>query len=437
MNRLLSTISVVCLLSLVNVGHGEDWPRFRGPNASGIRNDADIPITWGDNKNLTWKIPLPGPGSSSPIVVDGKVFVTCYSGYGVSGAGEQKDLKRHLVCVDAKTGKVTWERTVAAVLPEDTYRGFITHHGYASHTPASDGQRVYAFFGKTGVIAFDLTGEKLWQTSVGTGSGTRGWGTAASPIVYKNLVIVNASAESQAIYALDSKTGDVVWKVQPSGLASCWGTPVLADTEAGAKELVLAVPNAVWGMDPNTGKRLWTAKADVGQFVCPSAITHGNVVYACGGRGRGDGALVAIKTGGRGEVTNTHVLWTCEQNTPVPTPLFFEDRLYCFSDSGSLFCVDAITGKANYSERLLRGGGGGNRAVYASMIATKGKLIAVSRMHGAYVVAPGATYKNLAINRFAQDSSAFHGTPAISDHRMYLRSNEFLYCIQEETKSRR
>ncbi|HEX6985436.1 MAG TPA: PQQ-binding-like beta-propeller repeat protein, partial [Planctomycetaceae bacterium] len=186
-----------------------DWPRFRGPNGSAVSADTDLPVTWSDAENVAWKAALPGPGASSPVVSNGRVFVTCYSGYGVdrSNPGDPKDLQRHLVCLDPRDGRVLWDRTVPAVQPEDRYEGMLTEHGYASATPAADGERVYVFFGKSGVLAFDFDGNRLWQTSVGTGSAMMGWGSGTSLLLYKDLVIVNANAESESIVALDKATG--------------------------------------------------------------------------------------------------------------------------------------------------------------------------------------------------------------------------------------
>ena len=147
-----------------------DWPRFRGPNGSAVSEETGLPLTWSDTENIAWKAELPGPGSSSPIVSGDRVFVTCYSGYGVerSSSGDQEKLKRHLVCLSLRNGKVLWQKSVPATLPEDRYGGQLSEHGYATHTPAADGQRVFVFFGKSGVLAFDWEGNQLWQTSVGT-----------------------------------------------------------------------------------------------------------------------------------------------------------------------------------------------------------------------------------------------------------------------------
>lgn len=425
-------VSFLLTISIVDVGLGEDWPRFRGPNGSGHSTGKGVPTQWTESRNMRWKLALPGPGSSSPIVVNGKVFITCYSGYGAGNGGKQADLKRHLLCVDAKKGNIIWKQTIKAILPEDDYRGFITHHGYASHTPVSDGTTVIAFFGKSGVFAFDMNGRRLWQKSVGSGSGASGWGTASSPILYKNLVIINAAAESETIYALDKKTGMIVWQAEATQLKGCWSTPILADTSDGTKELVLSVPNEVWALNPDTGKLKWYAKVPLGSFVCPSVISIRGIVYASGGRGRGDGAVAAIKTGGEADVTKTHVLWVSQQNSPVPTPIFYKNHIYCLSDSGLVFCIDSANGNEVFSKRLLRGGGGGNRSTYASMVANSGRIFAVSRSEGTFVIEPGSTYRQIAVNRIENDRSAFHGTPAISSGMLYLRSDSHLYCIGEQ-----
>ena len=174
------------LFIIAGLASAADWPRFRGPNGTGIARDAKPPTTWSDTKNLKWKTALPGAGASSPIVWGERVFVTCYS-------GDVPKLQRHLVCVNRRDGRILWSKTVAATQSEDEMGGRIGEHGYASHTPVTDGERVYVFFGKSGVFAFDFNGTQLWQAGVGTASNEKHWGSASSLILYKNLVIVTAS----------------------------------------------------------------------------------------------------------------------------------------------------------------------------------------------------------------------------------------------------
>ena len=171
-------------------------------------------------------MPLPGAGASSPIVVGNRVFVTCYSGFGVDpdSPGDQSDLRLHLVCADRATGKIRWDQGMEPKLQEQRWAKYMRLHGYASGTPASDGQVVVAFFGRTGVFAFDLDGQQLWCADVG--GRTHGFGTGASPILYGNLVIVNASVESRCLIALDKQNGREVWRAEGDhGFVEIWMAP--------------------------------------------------------------------------------------------------------------------------------------------------------------------------------------------------------------------
>lgn len=442
--------TVVAVLVMAGSAVAGDWVRFRGPNGSGVSpDDKATPVTWSDTENLKWKAELPGPGSSCPIVLGNRVFVTCWSGYGVDrrDPGDQKNLKRNLLCIDRETGKTVWSKEIDAVLPEDRYGGMFAEHGYASHTPVTDGERLYVFFGKTGVLAFDLEGNKLWQTSVGTGSDPRGWGSASSPILYKNLVIVTASAESESLIALDKATGKEVWNQDASGFAGTWGTPVLVDVAEGKQELVLAVPYEVWGFNPETGKLLWYCEVPGSDSMCASAIVQDDIVYVLGDRG----GAVAIRAGGKDDVTKTHILWSVSANARISTPVLDKGRIYWFS-SRVANCIDAKTGERIYQSRLSGGtsadagnntadsgrpsggfsrgfGGGMGGQDYASPVAADGKLYFMSRSGTAYVIALGPTFELLAQNRFASDSGDFSATPAISDGQLFIRSSKYLYCV--------
>ena len=422
---------MVAMLGLVAIAGGADWPRFRGPGGAGISDDKSVPVTWSDTENLRWKLALPGPGSSSPIVYGDRVYVTCYSGYGVSktSPGKLADLKRHLVCVNRSDGKIVWSQAVKAELPEDMFRGFITEHGYASSTPVTDGERVYVFFGKSGAAAFDLAGKKLWQVSAGKMSSNRRWGSAASPVLYKDWVIVNASEEGRAILALDKKTGKQVWKAEGGTLELSYNTPLLVDVKAGRQDLVVALPNEVWGMNPDTGKLRWFAKTEIGGNVSPTVVAGDGGLYIFGGYPRLGSA--GIRAGGSGDVTKTHVMWTSKDSTYVPSPVYLDGKLYWVSDRGVAFCIEAKTSKRIYSETLAGlSTQGRGKLVYASTLLVGGRLYAVTRTGGTYVLAAKPAYEQIAVNRFASDTSDFHGTPAVSDGQMFLRSNRYLYCVQ-------
>ena len=204
----------------------------------------------------------------------------------------------------APTAPSIWAKEFTPILPEHNYTGEGAYHGYAGNTPITDGEKLYVFFGKSGVYCFDLDGKELWHSLVG--NNTNGWGSGASPMLYKNLLIVNACIESNSLIALDKGTGKEVWKAPK--ISSAWGTPVLVTTPEKTQELVLSMQGRVAGFDPETGKELWNAKGH-GGYVCPSVVVHDGIVYAVGG----GGTSLAIKSGGRGDVTDTHVLWRDQQ----------------------------------------------------------------------------------------------------------------------------
>jgi outer membrane protein assembly factor BamB len=344
-----------------------------------------------------------------------------------------EDLRRHLLCIRREDGKVVWSKAVDAVLPEDPYGGLgIPEHGYASNTPVTDGEAVFVFFGKSGVLALDMAGNQLWQADVGHESSNRRWGSAASLMLHEDMVIVNASEESQSIRALNKATGEEVWKAEASALELAYGTPVLADLDDGRKELVIGVPYEVWGLNPDTGKLNWYAETRLDGNISPSPITRDGVVYVLGGY-RSTGS-VAVRAGGKGDVTDTHVLWTSRNTSYIPSPVLHQGKLYWVSDQGIAYCADAATGEAVYRERLPRveGGRGMGKLFYASVVLADERLYAVSRRGGTYVLAAKPEFEMLARNKFTSDDTDFNASPAISDGQILLRSNQFLYCVEAD-----
>ncbi|RMG33054.1 MAG: serine/threonine protein kinase [Planctomycetota bacterium] len=407
-----------------------DWPRFLGPNGRAIAATDRPPLKWSDSQNLRWKAELPGAGASSPIIAGGRVFVTSYSGYGAGFDGRMEDLKRHLSCFDAETGKLLWQQTIPAELPEDPYQGFLTEHGYASNTPVTDGERVFAFFGKSGVWAFDTgDGKRLWHTDVGHESSNRRWGSAASPILFENLVIVNASEESQSIRALDKNDGHEVWRAEAALLELAYSTPAVGKSADGREELVVGTPGEVWGLNPRTGKLLWYAEAPFSGNLTPSVIIEGDVAYLFGGF-RGSGSI-AVRLGGSGDVTDSHVLWTSRESSYVATPVLYQGHFYWIDDRGIAHCMDTKTGRNVYQTRVaLDAASRRGRPVYASPVVADGRVYVVTRLGGTVVLPAAPKYELLAVNRFADDSM-FNGTPAVWKNRLYLRSDRALYCVGE------
>jgi outer membrane protein assembly factor BamB len=411
-----SLVVAFCFGLLTLTVRAGDWRGFRGPEGQGIASDKNLPTTWDDMRIIAWKTKLPGPGASSPITLGDRVYVTCYSGYGTDNGGKQADLTRHFLCLDRLSGEIKWTRKIPAKLPETPYGGFITQHGYAASTPATDGERVYVFFGKSGVFAFDLDGKQLWKASVGT--RTHGWGSASSPVLYKGLVIINAGVESGAVVALNKKTGKPVWRY--GGIQRSWSTPVLVELSGGKTELALSVPGKIVGIDPDNGKELWHCDG-IDDYICPSVVARDGIVYAIGGRQH---KAVAVRAAGRGDVTKTHRLWEQFVGSNVSSPVLVGDYLYWVSDAGVAYCVKAATGEMIYGERLQGAG-----RVYASAVAADGKLYVVTRDKGTFVLAARPKFEVLAHNTFRSDESIFNGSPAVTGGQLFLRSDQYLYCI--------
>jgi outer membrane protein assembly factor BamB len=399
------------LAALASVG--ADWLQFRGPGGAGISGDAGLPTAWSSKDNIIWRTKLPGPGTSSPIVVGKRIYLTCYSGYGLQpGEGEMDQLMRHLVCIDRSTGNVVWTKDFKPVLPESQYKaGNDSQHGYSSSTPASDGQRLYVFFGKSGLYCLDLDGKEIWHTDVG--NRATGWGSSNSPVLYQDLVIVNASVESGSLVGFDKNTGKEKW--QAKGIRSSWNTPVLVTVPGGGTELVVSESSAVIGFDPANGKELWRVTGFRG-YVCPSVVADKDVVYVIR-----DEAL-AIRAGGRGDVTDSHVLWRGKYGSKVSSPVYYDGRLYC--SAGNMLCLDAATGKEIYRSRLS-----GQASFYASALLVDGKIYCVNRSSGTNVVATGPTFKELSYNKFEDDNSRSNASPIAHDGNLLMRTDRYLYCI--------
>ena len=427
------SIAIVFLVScFCAAAAAEDWTRFRGPSGSGVSN-SKLPSTWSPNANLKWKAPLPGPGASSPIIIGNKAIVTCYSGYGLdrNEPGEIGNLVRHLVCIDMASGKKLWQKDVKATLPEDPYTGIgVTAHGYASHTPVTDGKNVYAFFGKGGVHAFSLDGEKLWEAKVGKESDPAKWGSSSSPIVYKNTVIVTASAESQAIVGIDKKSGKELWRQEAKGLDNMWGTPTLVKIDDSRTDLVMCVAKEIWGLNPDNGNLRWFANATASQQSYSSVILEGKRIFAVTGRG---GGSVAIDAGGMGDVSKTNTVWEGRDSASFASPVMHNSKIYSVA-SKILKVIDAKTGKMIKQFRLkgARSGGRTRALDYPSPIIAGNHLYYLDGNGQMYVFDVSDQPKQVALNKVTSDTETFWGTPAVSNGNLVMRSSNYLYCVADK-----
>ena len=396
-----------------------DWAQFRGPGALGITEGKGIPLTWGDNTNTVWKTALPGPGASSPITAGTRVFLTCYTGYGTGGErGDITKLQRHLLCLNLADGDILWNTAVPAEMPEQ--ERIREDHGYASSTPVTDGELVYAFFGKSGVFAFDLNGKQVWQANVG--SKLNGWGSATSPVLFGNLLLVNASVESDSLVALDKKTGKEVWRA--GGVTESWHAPVLVKPTTGPTEVVVAMIKKVAAFDARSGQPLWHCNTGINWYMCPTPVAHKGVVYSVGGRNPNGG--LAVRSGGRGDVTDSHVTWKVNKGTNVPSPILYQGHLYWVHEGlGVVYCVNAATGEVVFEERLSPSPG----PVYASPLLADGRIYITGRGGRTVVIAAKPKFEQLAESTLEDNRGMFNASAAPAGPRLLLRSNRFLYCL--------
>ena len=387
-----------------------DWTQFRGPSGDGTSDDPNLPTRWTSHENVIWRTRL-----------GNRVFVTCYTGYGIEpNQGDMDNLRRLVVCLDRTTGALQWQKEFTPQLPESSYSGGnSSRHGYSSSTPITDGEHLFLFFGRSGVFCLDLKGQQIWQANVG--SQSHRWGSSNSPVLHRNLLILNASVESQSLIALDKQTGKQVW--QTDGIRASWNTPLLVKTATGTTELVVSIRGSVLGFDPDSGDKLWQCDG-IRTYACPSAISVRDVVYVTGGRGQQ--STLAVRAGGRGDVTSTHLLWRVEKGSNVSSLVHHNGYLYCANDSrGIAFCFDAATGEVKYEERLTPR----PDLIYASPVVADKKLFYVSQTRGAYIVAASPSYRFLAHNTFEDDTNRSNASPVISNSHLLLRNDQFLYCL--------
>lgn len=431
MNRLLC-FGLCCVIS-TSIADASDWIRFRGPNGSGVVAGPAIPTEWSADNNLKWKSPLPGKGSSSPIVSGDRVYLTCYTGYGINPEepGNPEDLVRHLIAFDRNSGQELWRASIEGTSEEDPYKGFITQHGYASSSPTTDGELVYVLFGKSGLFAFDRDGNQVWNTILGTKSDPARWGGGTSPILYGDLVVVNAGIVGNKFIALDKKTGEKVWAIEDPSYTNCWSTPTVATTEAG-DELLFQVPLHVIAVDPVKGEKLWTAKSPLDDSTCGSIVTKDGTAYLMGSRA---GRAMAVKCGGRGDVSESNTVWETRLRAGICTPVIVDDTMY-WTTGGIFFAADLESGEYVYKERLPRIGGptgGFPNADYSSPIAVGDQIVLFTRNGESYVIKPGDEFTIIGHNAaFDGDDSAFSATPAVSNGELFVRSEKFLYCISND-----
>ncbi len=402
----MKRFAIVLLLLIAPALHVRaQWPEFRGPTGQGHSSDTNLPLEWSETRNVRWKTPIAGRGWSSPVVADGRIWLTtAVESAGISLRTLAFDLESGRQLVDVEVFHV---KRPAAMNPKNSR---------ASPTPIVDGDRVYVHFGADGTAALTTSGEIVWKTRLPYESQH---GNGGSPVVYNDLLIVSCDGSDSAfVVAFDKRTGKQRWRTmrrQPWDQA--YSTPLVIRV-GDRDELVSVGAYRAAAYDPATGKEIWRVSyADGFSNVPRPVFGHGLVYIATGFQ---EPSLLAVRVDGTGDVTKTHIAWTLRRGAPLtPSPLLVGDDLYIVNDGGIAQCLDAKTGQSHWIQRL-----GGNYS--ASPIFADGRIYFLSEEGTARVIAPGREFRLLATNKIEGDTL---GSMAIANGSIVIRTDSALYRI--------
>ena len=385
----------------------EDWPEFRGPTGQGHAKATGIPTEWSETQNVTWKVPVPGRGWSSPVVKDGRIWMTS----SVDKGGGQS---LRLLGYDLKSGKQLLDKEVVALGDSPKQH---KKNSYASPTPVLEGDMVYVHFGLV-TAGVKTTGEVVWTQKM-----TYNWihGNGGSPVLYKDLLIYSCDgADVQFVVGLDKRTGEVRWKTdRPKGGLMAFSTPLVIATAKG-DQVVSVGGHSAAAYDPLTGKELWVVQYGDGFSNVPRPVYAHGLVYLCTGFYKPE--VLAVRPDGTGDITKTNVLWRVNRQVPLtPSPIIVDDLFYMVSDNGIFTALEAKTGRILYQERV-----GGNYS--ASPLYADGRLYLWNEEGEATVIAPGREFRVLAKNRVDGQTMA---TPAVAEKALIIRTDTSLYRIEK------
>lgn len=391
-----------------------NWPEFRGPTGQGISSATNLPLTWCTNKNVAWKTPINGRGWSSPVLLDGRLFLTT----AVNKVGSESQALR-AKCLDAATGKTLWTTDVF------TRFGMSSAHrknSLASPTPVVEDGRLYVHFGHLGTACLDFNGNVLWRNTSFDYPSKHGNGS--SPVLVDNALIFNCDGRADPfVVALDKTTGQVLWKTPRATTARrkySFSTP-LAYVSNGQKRIISPGSGVAMVLNPATGDELWRVRYDEGFSVVPRPVFGHGLHFLCSGDDSPP-SILAVRAGGQGDVTESRVAWRTERSAPVtPSLLLVGDELYSVTDGGIARCVDARTGEEHWQERV--GAGASASPVYGD-----GKIYFQDEQGTATVIRPGKQFQKLAENRLGERTLASY---CVTDGTLFIRTEQNLYCIRE------
>ena len=400
-----------------------NWGHWRGPTGNGSSLEAQPPVSWGASKNVRWKTPIPGRGSGSPVVWGDRVFVvSAVSVTGKAGFDGRRlsKLAFKLFCFDRTTGKLRWERTAIEAVPHE---GTHSTNGFASASPCTDGEFVYAHFGSRGLFCYQMNGAPVWRRDdFGRMSTRNEFGEGSSPTIHGDKVLVPWDHDGpSSLYALDRRSGKTLWKTLREEEPTCWATPLVVEHGSGA-QVVMNGQTCARGYDLATGKELWRCEGQTQRPVASAVAIKGLAIVGSGFRGAFIGAF---DLEGRGNLKGTKsVVWDRDRHTPdIASPLISGSRLYYHSGkSGMLTCLDAVSGKAHYVTARVPE----VSRTYASPVAAGGHVYVTGRGGTTVVLKDGKDFEVVGINSLGEGIDA---TPAPAGRELFIRGEQNLFCL--------
>ncbi|MEN1678192.1 MAG: PQQ-binding-like beta-propeller repeat protein [Planctomycetota bacterium] len=399
-----------------------NWGHWRGDRGNSVSLEAQPPTKWSATENVKWKVAIPGRGSGSPVVWGDRVYVvTAVAPDGVTttqGQGPQP-LRFMLTCLDRATGELVWERCAITAAPHGpTHRT----NGFASASPCTDGEHVYAHFGSEGLYCYTMDGEPVWSRDLGDMTTRAGFGEGSSPTIAGEKILVPWDHEGpSSLYALNKRTGDILWRADRDE-PTCWATPLVI-RHAGAEQVVMNGQNYARAYDLESGEELWRCGGQTQRPVA-SAVAAGGLVFV--GSGFRGSFLGAFSPDGRGDLQGTpSVAWSVSRDTPdIASPLLSGGRLYFYKGkSGILSCFDGATGKAHYKTKRT-----GLQSIYASPVAAGGHVYLTDRDGKTVVIKDAEEFKIVATNSVGETVDA---TPAPVGDELFIRGERHLFCLAE------
>lgn len=381
------------------------WPRWRGPSGQGLVSGEGYPDTWSDTENVVWRSPVPGSGNSSPVVWEDRIYLT------TSYSGGQR---LSLLAFDRATGEQVWE----TFAPEGRTERVHDKNGHASATPTTDGERIYVSFGARGLAAFDMDGELEWHQDLGNLDNY--WGTAGSPLLYEDRIIVYQDISSSSfVAAFDKETGEQIWLTDRNASVG-WGSPI-AIRVGDHDEIIVHSQNRVMSYNPDDGSLRWYCDGNTVEVIPTPVVGHG-MLFCSSGRA---GPTMAIRPGGEGDVTETHLEWRSPRGSPfVPSPVLYEGQLYIVNDMQSIVTsFSAESGETLFQGRL---GVARREGFSASPVAFDGKVFFTNDNGETFVLRAGPEFEIMHVNQLGEKMLA---SPALVDGRWYMRTESSLIAV--------